>query len=106
FGVTRLAVGDYDVERRCFASTGTSGLEFFSAAGAKTVFDSSFKLIGDTANGGLPLVTVANLLASNPAFAGAMQNVNASAFLRMPFNIGDPADVAGLTLRMKFDDGV
>ena len=38
----------------------------------------------------MPLVNVANLLASNPAFQGAMQNVNASAFLRMPFNIGDP----------------
>jgi hypothetical protein len=105
FGVTTLAVGDYDIELYYFAYTGTSGLELMAASGAKTTFNSSFKLVGDTANGGLPLVRVADELGANPTFAGAAQNVNSSAFLRMPFNIDDPGAVTGLTLRMKYDDG-
>ena len=34
-----------------------------------------------------------------------MQNVNATAYYRLPFTLADPAAVAGLTLRMKYDDG-
>ena len=35
----------------------------------------------------------------------AMSNVNASAHIRMPFNIVDPANIALLTLRVRYDDG-
>ena len=105
FGQTTLAAGNYDFELQYFAATGAAGLEFFAASGAKTAFDATYKLVGDTANGGLPLVKVGDLLASNPAFQSAAQNVNASAFLRIPFNVNSLADVAGLNLRMRFDDG-
>lgn len=106
FGVTTLAVGDYEFEMYYFAGTGASGLEFMAASGSRTTFSSTaFKLVGDTTNGGLPLLKVSDELASNPTFQAAAQNVNASAFLRIPFNINDPGVVAGLNLRMKYDDG-
>jgi len=35
----------------------------------------------------------------------AMSNVNASAYIRIPFNVPDPALVSSLTLRMRYDDG-
>ena len=34
-----------------------------------------------------------------------MQTVNSSAFIRIPFVVANPADVAQLTLRLKYDDG-
>jgi len=35
----------------------------------------------------------------------AMLNVNASAFLRLPFGLNEPTNVSLLTLRLKYDDG-
>jgi hypothetical protein len=35
----------------------------------------------------------------------AMSNVNASAYIRLPFIVDDPARVALLTLKMRYDDG-
>jgi hypothetical protein len=34
-----------------------------------------------------------------------MKNVNASAYVRVPFNVADPAPLDQLTLRMRYDDG-
>src|SRR5437773_10118872 len=34
-----------------------------------------------------------------------MQTVNSSAFIRIPFAVANPADIAQLTLRLKYDDG-
>lgn len=36
---------------------------------------------------------------------GSMSNINASARIRLPFNLVNPTNVALLTLRMRFDDG-
>jgi hypothetical protein len=35
----------------------------------------------------------------------AMSNVNATAYVRLPFTVTDPANVAGLILRVRHDDG-
>jgi hypothetical protein len=35
----------------------------------------------------------------------AMNGANASSFVRVPFNVSDPAEVDKLTLRLKYDDG-
>jgi hypothetical protein len=37
--------------------------------------------------------------------SAAMQNVNASAYLRIPFVVADPSAIQFLTLKMKYDDG-
>ena len=34
-----------------------------------------------------------------------MRGVNASAYVRIPFEVTDPADIDALILRMKYDDG-
>ena len=49
-----------------------------------------------------------------PAYSGligtdvetSMHNVNASAYLRIPFTVADPATLASLALRVKYDDGL
>ena len=105
FGQTTLAAGDYPFELHYFTATGASGVELFAASGAKTAYDTTFRLVGDTANGGLPLLKVADVVGNNPTFKTAAQGVNASAFLRIGFNVADVSNVAGLLLRMKFDDG-
>ena len=56
---------------------------------------------------------VSATIRGNPSVAGAvtsslqasMRGVNASAYLRLPFTVSDPAAVEFLTLRMKYDDG-
>ena len=35
----------------------------------------------------------------------AMSNVNSSAFIRVPFTVGDPTLYSGITLRTRYDDG-
>jgi len=41
----------------------------------------------------------------NTDIGAAMSNVNATAYIRIPFTVVDPANVALLTLRMRYDDG-
>src|SRR5207247_4266116 len=43
------------------------------------------------------------LITSN--IESSMRNVNATAFLRIPFTVTDPSVIQFLTLRMKYDDG-
>ena len=48
-------------------------------------------------------VTLSNQFVSN--IGGVMTNINASGYLRVPFTVADPAAIAALSLRMKYDDG-
>jgi hypothetical protein len=42
----------------------------------------------------------------NTDVGAAMSNVNASAYVRLPFTVGDPLDLAQLILRIRYDDGL
>ena len=55
-GVVHLPVGDYNLEFTYWEGGGSASAEVFAARGAKSAVDASFALVGDTANGGLPLV--------------------------------------------------
>ena len=89
-------------------------MEFFAAQGSYAAWDATnFRLVGDTANGGLavtaPVVSGGGSTLSyrpiiNTDVQGPMAGGNASAFLRLPFSVSNPA-VDALTLRMKYDDG-
>src|SRR6185503_14485529 len=35
----------------------------------------------------------------------AMSNINATAYIRLPFEIANPTNVSALTLRLRYDDG-
>ena len=37
--------------------------------------------------------------------SATMSNVNASAYVRIPFTVANPTNVTQLTLRMRYDDG-
>jgi len=50
-----------------------------------------------------PVSVLSPLVASS--IADAMADQRTSAYLRIPFDVADPADLASLTLRMRYDDG-
>lgn len=55
-GVVNLPAGDYALEFVWWEGTGGSSVEVYAAPGSKTSVDSTFQLIGNTANGGLEIV--------------------------------------------------
>ena len=56
-GVVHLTPGDYALEYVYWEGTGGSSTEVFAARGDKVSFDpATFRLVGDTASGGLPIV--------------------------------------------------
>jgi len=107
--------GTYELRLVFYERGGGAGMEMFAAPGARTGFDPAvFRLVGDTAGGGLAVVSV-------PVTGGqgggsftsqiktdveaVMKGVNASMFVRVPFTVADPALIQSLTLKMKYDDG-
>jgi len=102
FGVANLDAGEHHVELTYYQGASAASVEFFAAQGAKSSFDGSFKLVGDTGAGGLALVGMKDLIKTD--IQSAMLNKNASAYLRIPFNVTDLDEMTRLTLRMKYDD--
>ena len=103
FTVNLPSAGFYDVELIHYENGGQAHLELFAAQGSLATFTSAFKLVGDVRNGGLALSTFGNLFTTD--VQPLMQNVNASALLRVPFEVADPAAFDAMTLRMSYDDG-
>jgi len=109
------AAGDYPVRLVFYEQGGGSCVELFAAQGSFTVWDSvRFKLVGDAANGGLAVRSpvVGGGTASGgyrPLIAtdvqAAMKGRNATAYLRIPFNVQNPAGLEAVSLRVKYDDG-
>jgi len=112
FNVT--TAGAYTVRLVMYERGGGSEVELYAAPGSYAAWDPSMQLVGDTAKGGLEAW-------SNPVGGGGsgggfsslirtdlqapMEGVNASAYIRIPFAVADPAAYENLTLRMKYDDG-
>jgi len=108
------AAGDYPLRLVHFDRTGGASLELFAAQGSHAVWDPAvFRLVGDTANGGLAVRSApvtGGAGGSLRPFIGAdlesnMKDVNASVYLRLPFNVTEPTAVESLTLRMRYNDG-
>ena len=55
-GITHLTPGDYNIEFVFWEHNTTASCEVFAARGAKTSVDATFKLVGNTAAGGLEMV--------------------------------------------------
>ena len=72
FGVIdSLAEGDYNVELISYERGGGSDTELFAAAGANTSWNGNFRLVGDTASGGLAVLSEPfGGSGSSSAFAG------------------------------------
>ncbi len=108
------AAGDYPLRLVFYERGGGSELELFAAPGNRATWDATnFRLVGDTAQGGLAVRSV-------PATGGgggslralirtdiesAMKGRNPSVYLRIPFEVPDPAALESLTLRCTYNDG-
>lgn len=96
--------GLYRIRLVMYERQGGSELELFAAQGSFTSWSStSFRLVGDTANGGL---AVNDLVSEIGTDVGAeMRGVGTSLWSRLAFDVADPASLGVLTLRMKYEDG-
>ncbi|HEY2951034.1 MAG TPA: lamin tail domain-containing protein, partial [Verrucomicrobiae bacterium] len=107
-----LTAGDYPVRLVFFECGGGSELEFFAAPGSFAAFNASFRLVGDTANGGLAVksLPIANSSGSfrsviRTDVQAPMFGRNPSAYVRIPFALTNGFSFSSLTLQMKYDDG-
>ncbi len=84
------------------ASTGTYYLQVQSSAATTGSYSADLYLSTTTppSSGG---IMFGSLISTN--VQSAMLGINASAFVRVPFNVADPTAINTLNLRMKYDDG-
>jgi hypothetical protein len=105
--------GPYDLRLVMYEQGGGAEVELFAAPGSRASWDSTFRLVGDTVAGGLAaesqpvasgsLSTIRTLIRTD--LETAMRGVSSSAYVRVPFEVADPARYGSLFLRMKYDDG-
>ncbi|MBM48861.1 MAG: hypothetical protein CMP27_03375 [Roseibacillus sp.] len=109
FGSINLSAGPHTIEAMFWERGGGSAMELFAARGSFTSFNSNFRLVGDSENGGLPVFTNpegssgGGLIASD--IASRMRGVNRSVYLRIPFTVENPDAVEALSLSMRYNDG-
>ena len=107
FGTRTLSAGPHSFEVVMFQGVGGDCLEFFAAAGSYSGWNpSAFRLVGDTANGGLAVTTLqqgaGDLIATNlgPALDGER-----GAYFRRSFNAAGPGTATALSLVTRYNDG-
>lgn len=101
-----LEAGRYNIQLLAFEHLGGSEAELFAAPGAHEAFDRGvFRLVGDTAYGGLAVGSALGVSEIETDLRDMMRGVNSTAYIRIPFQVDDPSRFDGLTLRMKYDDG-
>jgi hypothetical protein len=112
FGTVSLAAGMHSFEVVMWEQGGGDECEFFAAAGTHTTWSTSFRLVGDTASGGLPAFTLpagasggTAAVPINTNTQSAMQNINATCYARVPFAATGPDAFTSLSLRMRYNDG-
>jgi hypothetical protein len=105
--------GDYALRLVFYERGGGSEVELFAASGSYAAWGANFRLVGDTANGGL---AVRSLPVSGSGGLGyrtlirtdlqsRMPSNSPSAYVRLPFSVSGAASLTALTLSLKYDDG-
>lgn len=106
--------GQYPLRLVFYERGGGSEVEFWAGPGALFWFDpSSFRLVGDTDNGGLEVTSIPATGGSGGGYRAdihtdvesEMLNQQVSAHVRIPFAVANAASVESLTLKIKYDDG-
>ncbi|MGC8887388.1 MAG: immunoglobulin domain-containing protein [Verrucomicrobiia bacterium] len=106
--------GYYPLRIVFYERGGGSELELFAARGTFSAWDSvNFRLVGDTANGGLQVLALppqndnqdSYLLRIRSNIENTMLNNAVSAYIRIPFTITNKNDVESLFLKIRYDDG-
>ncbi len=112
---TFAAAGDYEVRVMIYEGAGGSEGEAFAKQGSFTTWDSGFKLLGDSANGGIAVrsVPIGASGSGFSAFIGTGGNTKAamndvvpqisSAYLRYTFT--NPGGLTSLSMPIRYDDG-
>jgi hypothetical protein len=104
--------GMYDLRLVTFEASGGAEVELWAAEGNHAAWnETDFFLVGDT-DAGSPTV-MSEVVAGLTGYSrfirtdvqDAMFGQNASAYLRVPFNVVDPADYESLYLQMWYEDG-
>ena len=96
-----LAAADFVGTNRTIVISGVQvgdAIDLTMATGADVIGDLCFLNATIHGNG-----TLAGQFASD--VGNLMTNINASAYLRLPFTVADVSTISGVTLRMKYDDG-
>jgi len=107
------AAGEYRLRLVMYEQGGGSMVELFAAQGTYASWGTSFRLVGDTAAGGLAVQSEVAEADAPGAFRDligtnletAMLDVGTSAFVRIPFTVADPGAFENMFLRMKYEDG-
>ena len=106
------SAGEYALRLVYYERGGGAGLELFAGPGSFSSWSSqSFRLVGDTANGGLgveaPVVAGGGTFESSGGtdIQSHMKDANSSAYLRVPFFLNSVDDIGSLRLKIKYDDG-
>lgn len=102
FGTVNLAAGPHTLEYVYWEQGGGAEAELFAAQGVKSSWDASFTLVGHP-SGSLPLGSLDEQIDTD--IQAAMFEQNASAYVRYPFTVTNPADVQSMSLDVTVDDG-
>jgi hypothetical protein len=108
-GTRTLTAGLHSFEVAFWEQGGGAHLEFFAAPGTLAAWSTTFKLVGDTANGGLPAFTYPAGTVSGGFVRTDMQplmhGINPGAYFRIPVSVTNPAAFGSLQLGIRYNDG-
>jgi hypothetical protein len=108
------AAGDYPLRLVFYEQGGDSQVEMYAASGSYSSWvDGVFTLVGDTAGGGLKVLSTPVDSGGGSSYrsyahtdvASAMLNQQVSAYVRIPFVATNLAGMETLTLGARYDDG-
>ena len=109
---TFAAAGAYRFELSYFEMYGGDEVEFFAQAGTHTLWNTGFRLVGDTAGGGLAVSTTPDGSGSGSVLATNLQapmlGLRSSAYARSTFSIANSGALSAMTtlgLGMSYNDG-
>lgn len=106
--ITRtLTAGNHALVLTYFENTGGDEVELSAAPGTHAALSNAFRLIGDTANGGLAVLAppTAGFPAVGTDLTASMLNVASTAYVRVPFTLDSVAGIDTLDLTLAYNDG-
>jgi len=108
-GQRNLTAGNHSIEAYFWERGGGDEGELYAMQGSFTTWQAGMRLVGDTAAGGLAAFTTPIGTSTSAAvrtnIESGMRNVNASAFVRVPFATTGPGSFTSLSLLMRYNDG-
>lgn len=109
FGTISLSAGPHTIEAMFFETGGGAEIEIFAAPGSFSSYDTSMRLVGDTAAGGLTALTTPDGISGGGVIdtniSSQMLGTRSGAYIRIPFSVSDVNALESLSLNMRYNDG-